>query len=309
MRLPVVGTFTRGALVCSILVFTILSVIHTKEIEGQEATAKTFERGKTLYESQCARCHGDTGRGDGKDSRRLGFHPRDFAMGSFKCRCTPSGALPTDQDLLRILTQGLPGTPMQPPDVQWTLEDKRALIQYVKHFSKRFGHETAPACILIPPRPANAENAADEGKQIYRIVRCWNCHGVRGRGDGPAAADLTDDWDRRIKPYNFTVLKKFKCGNDDRDLYRTLHTGMNGTPMPSYKDAMLFAGDLERERHPFLELFGAEETDAILAYLEKQPDAAALDAMSDKEKEALIAHRTWALVDYLRSLLRPAPQR
>src|SRR5262245_8163249 len=186
---------TRGAFVCSILAFIAFSVIQAKEIEGQETTAQTLERGKALYRAQCARCHGDSGRGDGKDARRLGFHPRDFSLGSFKCRCTPSGALPTDEDLLRTLTRGLPGTPMRtPPDVQWTREDELALIQYIKSFSKKFVAQTVPACISIPARPADAGNAANEGKQIYRILRCWNCHGVRGRGDGPAAARLKDDW-------------------------------------------------------------------------------------------------------------------
>jgi len=301
---------TRGAFVCSILAFIAFSVIQAKEIEGQETTAQTLERGKALYRAQCARCHGDSGRGDGKDARRLGFHPRDFSLGSFKCRCTPSGALPTDQDLLRTLTQGLPGTPMANPlDVQWTREDQLAVIQYIKTFSKRFVRQPASTCIPVPPRPADAENAASEGKQIYRILRCWECHGVLGRGDGPAAASLKDDWDRPIKPYNFTVLKKFKCGNEDRDLYRTLHTGMNGTPMPSQRDGLLFAGDQGMDRHSLVEVLGAEETDAVSSYLEKQPDDAALKAMSDEQKETLLAHRTWALVDYLRSLLRPAPKR
>src|SRR5262245_56406525 len=157
MNIPVLGSLTRGASVCSILAFITFSVIQAKEIEGQGATAQTLERGKVLYESQCARCHGDRGRGDGKDSRRLGFHPRDFSLGSFKCRCTPSGALPTDQDLLRTFAQGMPGTPMtKPPDVQWTREDELALVQYIKSFSKRFVGQTASACISIPPRPAGA---------------------------------------------------------------------------------------------------------------------------------------------------------
>ena len=262
-----------------------------------------------LYESQCARCHGDRGHGDGKEARRLGFYARDFALGSFKCRCTPSGELPTDEDLLRTLTRGMPGTPMtKPPDVHWTREDELAVIQYIKSFSTKFVAQTAAACISIPPRPADAGNAANEGRQIYRVLRCWNCHGVRGRGDGPGAARLKDDWDRPIKYFNFTFLR-FKCGNEDQDLYRTLHTGMNGTPMPSYREGFLFAGERDMERHPFLELFGAKDTDAISAYLETQPDAAALEAMSDEEKETLIAHRTWALIDYLRSLLRASGKR
>ena len=309
MKIPVIGTFTGGAFVCSILAFITFAVIQAKEIEGREMTAQALERGKALYKSQCVRCHGDSGRGDGKDARRYGFSPRDLSLASFKCRCTPSGALPTDQDLLRTLTQGMPGTPMTNPlDIPWTQEDKLVVVQYIKSFSKRFVRQPASTCIAIPPRPADAENAANEGKQIYRIMRCWHCHGVLGRGNGPAAAKLKDDWDRPIRPYNFTVLKKFKCGNEDRDLYRTLHTGMDGTPMPSYRDALLFAGELGVEQHPFVEVFGAEEADAISSYLGTQPDDAALQAMSDEEKETLLAHRTWALVDYLRLLLRPVPK-
>ncbi|HVR27996.1 MAG TPA: cytochrome c, partial [Thermoanaerobaculia bacterium] len=67
---------------------------------------------RKIYRQTCEECHGPKGNGDGEQARSLGFRARDFSHSSFKCRCTPSGALPADDDLLRIVAEGLPGTPM-----------------------------------------------------------------------------------------------------------------------------------------------------------------------------------------------------
>jgi cytochrome c oxidase cbb3-type subunit 2 len=40
-----------------------------------------------------------------------------------------------------------------------------------------------------------------------------------------------------IAPSDLT-LKPFKSGSNPKYLYRTLSTGLNGTPMPSYADAL-----------------------------------------------------------------------
>ncbi|MFQ5827006.1 MAG: ethylbenzene dehydrogenase-related protein, partial [Dehalococcoidia bacterium] len=58
-----------------------------------------------------------------------------------------------------------------------------------------------------------------------------------GRGDGPSASTLTDDWGFPIKATNLTQGWKFRGGSSPRDIYRTFTTGLNGTPMPSYVDS------------------------------------------------------------------------
>ena len=67
--------------------------------------------GKAVYEKRCAGCHGEGGKGDGPAAELLLPRPRDFTAGKYKIRTT-AGALASDQDLLRIVTDGMPGTSM-----------------------------------------------------------------------------------------------------------------------------------------------------------------------------------------------------
>ncbi len=267
------------------------------------------EQGRKIYTAICEECHGPKGRGDGPKARKMGFRPRDFSLGSFKCRCTASGDLPTDEDLIRSVSRGMPGTPMQAHDKNLSSQEIHAVIQYIKTLSPRFEKENPSPCISIPGSTAPSERSVAEGRQIYRLLQCWKCHGKSGRGDGPAAAELKDDWGQPIKAYNFTVMKKFKCGMEDRDLYRTLQTGMNGSPMPSYAATFLFVRENLSDISILENYFGAREAQELSEYMRQQPDSAALNSMPEPDKRTLIDRRIWALIHYLRSLLAPATGR
>ena len=67
-----------------------------------------------LYRARCAVCHGAEGRGDGPAGALLTPPPRDFTSGVYKFRSTPSGTLPTESDVFRTISRGLPGTAMPP---------------------------------------------------------------------------------------------------------------------------------------------------------------------------------------------------
>ncbi len=258
--------------------------------------------GKKVYAAACQECHGAQGNGDGPKTRELGLHPRKFTLGSFKCRCTESGALPTDEDLYRVVTRGMSGTAMQPHEKTLTEPERRAVVQYIKTMTPRFASEPTPQCIRLGnPLPAT-EQSISEGKEIYRLLSCWKCHGKTGRGDGPAAAGLKDDWGNPIRAYNFTVLKRFKCGTDDSDIYRTMLTGMNGSPMPSYAAALLFAREDMTDMSSYRGTFEAGELKDLQDYLEHQPDKAAIRAMTFPARDELVDKRAWALVHYLKSL-------
>jgi cytochrome c oxidase cbb3-type subunit 2 len=267
-----------------------------------QPAAGDVEAGRKVYDKACAECHGPTGRGDGAKAKRLGFFARDFSLGAFKCRCTPTGSLPTDEDLFRTVSVGLPGTPMTGHASTLSEAERRDVVRFIKTLSPKFAGGNAPACAAGPaPPPASPELIA-EGKALYRLMQCSKCHGDTGRGNGPAAATLKDDWGRAIKPRNFVVLKAFTCGNGDADLYRTLRTGMTGSPMPSYDAALVFG----RDAFPSdaLATLGSPADAAELAgYLQQQPETAAIQAMPAPAREELIDRRTWALVRYVRSLL------
>ena len=58
--------------------------------------------------------------------------PRNFTLGVFKFRLTPSGSLPDDGDLLRTITRGVRGTAM-PSWHELPQKDTLAVIQYIKY--------------------------------------------------------------------------------------------------------------------------------------------------------------------------------
>jgi len=76
----------------------------------------------------------------------------------------------------------------------------------------------------------------NRGHEIWTAAKCWECHGQGGKGDGEKAAGLKDDLGFPIVPADLTS-GQFKSGAMVEDIYRTISTGMSGTPMPSFKDA------------------------------------------------------------------------
>jgi cytochrome c oxidase cbb3-type subunit 2 len=163
--------------------------------------------------------------------------PRDFTKGIFKFRSTPSGALPTDEDLYRTISRGVYGTSM--PD--WSLlteRDRLAVIQYIKTFYPEWQQRRAGAPIYLPDPPATfgSPEAVVRGRQLYAMLECMACHGESGRGDGPSAATLSvDAWGNKQRPFNFTK-GRLRGGPTVKDIYRTFMTGIGGTAMPSYAD-------------------------------------------------------------------------
>ena len=194
------------------------------------------KRGKALYERYCIFCHGKYGDGRGESAPFLDPKPRDFTTGVYKFRTTPSGELPTDEDLLRIITMGMPGTAMDHfgdlPE-----PDRRALVAYVKTFSSRFARESSREPIPFPlPRAATPE-AVIRGRSVYDRMQCAACHGEKGRGNGPMAGELIDASDQPIRPADLANHRR-KSGAGPVAVYRTVMTGLDGTPMPSYGDSL-----------------------------------------------------------------------
>jgi cytochrome c oxidase cbb3-type subunit 2 len=69
-------------------------------------------------------------------------------------------------------------------------------------------------------------------------MNCWSCHGKEGRGNGPSALTLTDNKGYPILPFDLTSGSHFKCGETGSDLFKDLMTGLDGTPMPSFSNAL-----------------------------------------------------------------------
>jgi mono/diheme cytochrome c family protein len=204
------------------------------------------DSGKQLYFRYCWGCHGFRGDGNGENwlptgsypsSPSLNIQPRNFVAGTFKCRSTPTGTLPTDQDLYDSLVRGLTNSNM-PSWITLTTQNRVDLIAFIKTLSERWKTEKAGAEIAVPAEPALTVQGIQHGKELFTKLECWKCHGPEGRGDGPSSSTLTDSNDQPIRPYNFAAGSRFKCGATNRDLYKIFMTGLDGTPMPSFADVI-----------------------------------------------------------------------
>jgi mono/diheme cytochrome c family protein len=191
--------------------------------------------GKMLYRRFCIGCHGSEGNGEGENAPWLDPRPRDFTTALFRWRSTPTGTLPTDDDLYNTITRGVVGT-LMPTWRPLTPQDRVDLLAYIKSFSPRWKTQKPGTPITVPPEPAETIDSVLHGRQLFDQMQCWKCHGPEGRGDGPSAVTLTDDKGRPIKPYNFHDGTRFRCGETNQDLYKIFMTGLDGTPMPSFAD-------------------------------------------------------------------------
>ncbi len=195
------------------------------------------EAGKALYYRYCWGCHGARGNGDGENAPYLNILPRNFVTGTFKCRSTPTGTLPLDQDLYNSVERGFNFTNM-PSWIALTVEERADLVAFIKTFSPRWKTEKPGDPIQIPTEPALTVASIQHGKELFQKLECWKCHGNEGRGDGPSASTLTDSNDQPIRPYNFTSDNRSKCGKTNKDVYKIFMTGLDGTPMPSFADVI-----------------------------------------------------------------------
>jgi cytochrome c oxidase cbb3-type subunit 2 len=193
--------------------------------------------GRQLYFRYCWGCHGFRGDGNGENGPYLNILPRNFVAATYKCRSTPTGTLPTDQDLVDSLVRGLNNSYM-PSWITLTDQNRADLVAFIKTFSPRWKTDKPGDPVNVPAEPALTVDSIKHGKELFTKLECWKCHGAEGRGDGPSASTLTDSNDQPIRPYNFAAGSRFKCGTSNHDLYKIFMTGLDGTPMPSFADVI-----------------------------------------------------------------------
>lgn len=213
-----------------------------------EATEEFVENGRDIYIRRCSFCHGLLGDGGGPAADYLDPRPRDFTLGTFKFRTTSSGELPTDADLFRTVSRGLPGTAMQAFDDQLIKNglnelERWQVISYIKTFAPEFDDPDLDPIktgkvISLPknPAPFNADTIA-KGEAVFKKAKCWSCHGKLGRGDGNKEF-RKDDWGFPIRIRNVTHPWKIKGGTEVEEIFLRFTTGINGTPMPSFVKAL-----------------------------------------------------------------------
>ncbi len=215
------------------------------------ANAASLLRGQELFAKQCAICHGDTGNGAGKFAYLMSPRPRNFQQGNFKLSSTQN-QVPSDDDLLRTINLGMPGSAM-PPWGHLPSADLQALVKYVRkiHYDatkaaieqgvadgiwqaselpELLAKRTQPgAPLAVPAEPLFDDLRWFNGRRIY-LEACASCHGVDGH---PVADAVKFDAEGYPVPPRSFVNGVFKGGSDGHQLYARILKGLKGTPMPA----------------------------------------------------------------------------
>jgi len=191
-------------------------------------------RGRNIYLHMCVFCHGEDGNGGGQAVQYLYPWPRDFRKGIFKFRSTPTGTLPRDEDLYRTIIDGIPGTSMPAWGDALSPDDTWALINHIKNFSPRFKKEPQGEKIKVGKVLSSSPALVTRGKELFKELKCFRCHGESLKGNGELAESLVDAWKHAVFVQDITNPNYFKSGHKPEDLFRTITSGLDGTPMGSY---------------------------------------------------------------------------
>ena len=199
--------------------------------------AQDAQRGKAVYEKWCLECHGATGEGDGAAAKFMLPPPRNFTQAVYQIRSTASGELPTDDDMMKVVDEGMPGTAMPEWKSKLTNTERRDVVAYLKTFSTFF-EGAKPTALSFGSAPGSSEEGLAEGRKTFEKLECFKCHGMQGRGDGKSAPTLKDDLGFPIRAADLTQNWTFNGGGTVEDIYHRMRTGLDGTPMPSFSDVI-----------------------------------------------------------------------
>ncbi|HEY0713790.1 MAG TPA: cytochrome c, partial [Polyangia bacterium] len=245
---------------------------------GRQVPAAALNEGRIAYLHYCYACHGENGDGRGPSAPGMRPPPRDLSQAIFKFGGVRAGELPTDDDLERLIRNGLHGTPM----LAWDISDRerRAIVQYIKTFSPRWKTEPVGEPVkadVSDPWQGREAEAIARGEAIYHLsgvemdaatnsvktvlAGCNACH--------PSYLSSTDldTLSNRILKKPFEVREKplrpafkeseyqvgetkvgflpsdflfhtMKNGADPTSLFRTIAAGIGGTAMPTWKGSV-----------------------------------------------------------------------
>ncbi len=232
------------------------------KLGGKEIPAAVLTEGERRYVLYCRACHGDKGDGKGPAAPGLRPPPRDFTLGSFKFGAVAGGTLPNDDDLVRVVRFGLHGTAMRAWD---GVPEKNLLeiVQYLKTFSPRWKEEEPGQPIVPTPDAWRGKEAqgVERGRAVYHgMAQCLSCHPayapkryIHEVSKQLTGTDTTDfredmygselknsDYGVKLLPPDFTRAELRSVRPDHRleDLYRVVASGVGGTAMPTWRDAL-----------------------------------------------------------------------
>lgn len=222
----------------SFLTYTVLTILlllvgvgfllRQPTLAGFEVAAATShdaragQTGYALFVSQCARCHGVNGDGNGlgRDSPTFLTVPRDLTKGEYRFVST-TNAVASDDDLRHVINNGLPTSGM-PGFATLSRPQVDSLVAYLNHIWVK--RPQAGPRVAITAVPTFTAAMADRGRKLY-ADNCAVCHGDKGLGDGPAAAGIEDFPGHRLPPANLAA-GQVAAGADPVQLYYRIAAGI-----------------------------------------------------------------------------------
>ena len=194
------------------------------------AASPVVQRGRGVYQKNCAACHGDQGQGGAAAGG--GQPARDF-------RSPKAAAELTRERMLAAVMHGKPGTAMAGFDGRLTREDIDSVVEYVRttilmpvqpgisgtsaHAGRR---DSAPGIDMNLPFPHQLNGNATKGRAFY-LSNCATCHGDSGDGKGPRAYF--------IRPKPRALIDPAARAQFNRPaLYAAIAGGRPGTEMPAW---------------------------------------------------------------------------
>ncbi|MBC7790634.1 MAG: FTR1 family protein [Anaerolineae bacterium] len=154
--------------------------------------------GRQLYQANCASCHGERGLGDGVLASGMTPFPPAIGKASEMQDATP--AL-----LYRVISVGIPGTPMPAWAARFSAEDRWDIVAYMHTLR-------------------STQGAVLEGEGLF-LQGCASCHGATGGADGAAAVALTR-LPEDIGTFGWQVERS------DKQIAAVIREGIPGSAMP-----------------------------------------------------------------------------
>jgi mono/diheme cytochrome c family protein len=198
-----------------------------------------LQHGQEVFERRCAACHGPDGDGKGEGAYLLYPKPRDFTAARYRLVSTWD-AVPTDEDLFRVISRGMPGSAMPswghlPERTRW------ALVHYVKSFASEGALEIGPdkqpqsdsdlptGHIRVPKEPPWSAAGQARAREIF-TKSCTPCHGVTGKGDGTQRQIDSEGFPTRPRDLTAGI---YKGAPTPEQVYNRVVGGIPGSPMPA----------------------------------------------------------------------------
>jgi mono/diheme cytochrome c family protein len=191
-----------------------LLLLLVADLGSPSPRAATVDEGRALYMTQCARCHGANGIGDGPDAPLLRNPPADLR------RSEVFDAF-SDEKLAALVRDGkVSRLELRPEAFTRQAADTEALYRFIRK---------------LPQIPWKS---ADAGAELY-FERCTPCHGGYGRPESALPPGVTR------RPQDLSD-EAFQASVNDRELRSLVRHGRRGMPVVLPRVTEAEAADLIR---------------------------------------------------------------